>query len=195
MKKLIALFVFVSLYCEAQNTNYPTVAIKKLTPDTVCLGSVLDVIFSFTPSNGSMASVSTTTITATDQNNNIFIVWSGDQAQILVMPTMTVNGVKCHILHWTLPLNFYASLVTGTKHLGHGTVYAANGPGNMNFVNRNCSYVDPPPNLLGIHEYELNQNSTPVYYDMLGSKIEVRYNELIFMQIGNSKPKGVIIQK
>lgn len=53
----------------------------------------------------------------------------------------------------------------------------------LTFTTVACQYTYTAPPV-GIEEYENNASVAPIYYDMLGTVIELRYNEVIFERRG-----------
>ncbi len=197
MKKLIALFVVISLYCGAQNPFFPTITILSAKPDTVCNGSILKITFTVRRTTQSGATT-TTSIFITDQSNQHSLnILNCDQDFIQNLPGCTVTQIgPGQLAHYTydfvIPQNFYTNQLNspGIIHSGTGKIYGTN-TGSVNivtFINKDCNFVYIPETA-GIEEYNLNKDKEIIYFDLQGNRIELRFNEPIIWQCGTSHGK------
>lgn len=177
MKKIILILVcLISLRAAAQITSSGTVILTSVNPYYVCMGDSITISFKFKYSG-----VPTTAPQWLFKYNN--------NGQFTAIKTFTYSEFYHMAKNFVSPDTIYSFKAKVPTTL----------PQIMLAVDVNVSGEYPGKNIViqkcinGIEQYQLD-SIAPIYYDLMGNKIDKRMNEVIIEQVGNYRRK-VLIQE
>lgn len=171
----ILLFIQVSAYSQLQ----AKLNVWKITPTSFCPGDTFRVSYKITPPS---AVVQTISLIGIVMGNPIDTLWKGNFQYLQAQPyhkDPTFFGDSAHYIWIKMPI---------TKTPGSYSIVTQSAMSSINeFTVMSC-------NLVGIAEQQINLKE-PIYFDLNGTQIEKRPNELIIEQVGLKRRKIVILER
>ena len=172
MKKIIIILSCLCFLSKAQNPNFITINVWRITAFNSCGGDSIRVNFKFSPPQQG-------TITTAHFSMNTTLVWSGNYNLFYSMPQETwyplATNDSCYTITLGIPIGFpYGTTNINTTGVG------------MSFMVNNC-----PTTSINQLEPQIN-TIEPIYFDLQGNKISKQYNTLIIEQIGLKRKKVFI---
>ena len=177
MKKIILILMcLISLRAAAQITSTGTVILTSVAPYYACIGDSITISFKFKYS-GVPSAVKQWNF---NYNNN------GQYTQIKYFVFSEFYHMNKSLIGTDTIYSFKALVPLTLPQVLMGVDVNTSGeyPGK-NIVIQKC--------INGIEQYQLD-SITPIYYDLMGNKIDKRMNEVIIEQVGNYRRK-VLIQE
>jgi hypothetical protein len=182
MKKIITLFLLtISINSFSQPIN-GTVTVWNTHPDIVCSGAVLPIMFRFEYTEPLTNPDQRFYFEYIAQNGVLYPGFSLSIPEILALPRVfdTVFDTD----------SMYVYNLVVNKSIPKGTYFMSGRPNQVWGTGKNFKISL----CVGIEEYALNSQYEPVYYDLMGNKINRRTGELIIEQIGTHRRK-ILVQE
>jgi hypothetical protein len=183
MKKIITLLslltISVNSFSQAING---TVTVRNTNPSMVCSGAVIPIKFRFDYN-----------VPITDPDQRFYFEYIADNLVLypgfsLSIPEILALPREFNAVFDTDSMYVYNLVVNKSIPKDHYMMYARP---NKVFGTGKSFKISA---CVGIEEYEINNQYQPVYYDLMGNKINRRTGELIIEQIGTHRRK-ILIQE